>query len=79
MNPISSWLHQFLGKGEALPEGIDEENFFAAGILDSFDAILLVEAIEAEYGFRFSEKHFQDPRFVTIAGLTDIIEELGRN
>lgn len=51
----------------------DDENFFESGHIDSLEAINLVERIEVEFDIRFDNREFQDRRFVTIAGLAEII------
>lgn len=52
-----------------------DRNFFDEGVIDSFDVIELIESIETHFGIRFTETDFQDRRFVTIAGLSEIIGE----
>ena len=52
-----------------------EENFFDAEVIDSFDVIELIEAIETTFAVRFAETDFQDRRFPTLAGLSAIVAE----
>lgn len=56
-----------------------DENFFDAGVIDSFDVIVLIEEIETTFACRFGEADFQDRRFVTLAGLADIVAEKTRD
>jgi len=53
-----------------------EENYFEANLIDSFDVIMLMEFCESEFGVVFSETQFEDRRFSTITGLSEIIVEL---
>ena len=49
------------------PNGIEEVNYFDAGLINSLGIIDLIERIES---------HFQERRFSTIKGLSEIIHEL---
>jgi acyl carrier protein len=48
-------------------------NYFEAGLLTSLEVIEFVTEIEDKFGVRFSEQDFQDPRFVTITGLSEMV------
>ena len=78
-NP-QSFLLQWFGKLGPIPGDSPEQklqtNFFEAGLVDSFGVIELVSAIEEKYGIQFSETHFQERRFSTIGGLSEIMSEL---
>jgi acyl carrier protein len=50
-------------------------NYFDAGLLTSLEVIEFVSEIEGRFGLQFSEQDFQDPRFVTVAGLSQLIAE----
>jgi acyl carrier protein len=74
----SEWLcewfvsrRKFNGDAAALPV----INYFDAGLLTSLEVIEFVSEIEDRFGMQFSEQDFQDPRFVTVAGLAEIIGE----
>lgn len=70
---IEAWLQDwFAGRG-ARPQR--DENYFDAGAIDSFGVILLIEAVEKHFEIAFRQRDFQDRRFATIAGLTEIINE----
>jgi len=56
-------------------EDLENKNYFELGLIDSFGIIILIEEIETYYSIRLSEKHFEQRRFSTIAGLAEIIEE----
>jgi acyl carrier protein len=50
-------------------------DYFEAGLLTSLEVIEFVSEIEERFGVSFSEQDFQDPRFVTIAGLAELVAE----
>jgi acyl carrier protein len=50
-------------------------NYFDAGLLTSLEVIEFVSEIEDRFGMQFSEQDFQDPRFVTVAGLAELIAD----
>lgn len=51
-------------------------NYFEAGLLSSLEVIEFISEIESRFGVTFSEQDFQDPRFVTIAGVSELISDL---
>lgn len=53
-----------------------DENYFDAGLIDSFGVIELIGDIEAEFPVVFDERDFQDRRFATMSGLAGLIDEL---
>lgn len=72
---IGAWLARWFA-AKAPDQRLDPSvNFIDAGIVDSFDLIVLIEEMEAELGCRFVEADFQDRRFVTLSGLVEIIAE----
>jgi len=70
------WLKNYFGQEVVLPSDCEQTNFFDAGWIDSFGVIVLIEEVEHEFGFKFSEQSFQDRRFSSIGGLADMIFEL---
>jgi acyl carrier protein len=50
-------------------------NYFEAGLLTSLEVIEFVSEIEDRFGVQFSEQDFQDPRFVTVAGVAELIAD----
>lgn len=76
MQQFIEWLKDYFSKDSELPEDAGSINYFEAGLIDSFGIILLVEAIEQEFGIQFTDTHFQDRRFSTINGLAEIINEI---
>ncbi len=70
------WLRDWFGARAQLPDGADEMNYFDAGWIDSFAVIELVEDLENAFHVRLGEHHFQDRRFVTLAGLAEMLDEM---
>jgi acyl carrier protein len=50
-------------------------DYFEAGWLTSMEVVEFVTEVEQTFGMQFSDRDLQDPRFVTIAGLTELIVE----
>ena len=80
---IVNWLLELFKKNdketfESISNEIEDmknKNYFELGLIDSFGIFTLIEEIESHYSIRLSEKHFEQRRFSTIAGLAEIIEE----
>ncbi|WBA07884.1 hypothetical protein [Salinivibrio kushneri] len=53
-----------------------QQNYFEQELIDSFDVIMLIEYCESEFSIVFSETQFEDRRFSTIDGLSEIIIEM---
>jgi acyl carrier protein len=51
-------------------------DYFEAGLLDSIGVVDLVSQLEEKFGVRFTDRHFQEPRFSIIGGLAGIVAEL---
>ena len=49
------------------------ERYIDSGLIDSFEMINLVIFIESSYNIKFSSDNFQDSRFFTINGLSELI------
>ena len=52
-----------------------DENFFDADALDSERLMEMIPALEVRFGFMFGPHDFQDRRFVSIAGVAEIVHE----
>jgi D-alanine--poly(phosphoribitol) ligase subunit 2 len=74
----TQWLARWFAARAARPDaGLDFElSYFDAGWIDSLGVIDLVAQVETEFDIQFEERHFQDRRFSTIAGLAAIIREI---
>jgi acyl carrier protein len=59
--------------GETAQETLRNTDYFEAGWLTSMEVVEFVTEIEQHFGMQFSESNLQDPRFVTIAGLAELI------
>ena len=51
------------------------DRYVDSGLIDSFDMINLIVFIESSYNIKFSSDDLQDPRFLTINGLCELILE----
>lgn len=71
------WLREWFGRKGEVPG--PEKDFFESGLLDSLAVVQLVADIEKEFSVRFEDKHYQQPRFSTLTGLSRLIEELSRS
>ena len=49
------------------------DRYIDSGLIDSFDIINLVIFIESTYNIKFSSDNFQDSRFFTIDGLSELV------
>ena len=50
-------------------------DYFEAGWLTSMEVVEFITETEQTFGMQFSDDDMQDPRFATIAGLTELILE----
>jgi acyl carrier protein len=50
-------------------------DYFEAGWLTSMEVVEFVTEIEQHFGMQFSDHDLQDARFITIAGLAELILE----
>ncbi|HEY1658172.1 MAG TPA: phosphopantetheine-binding protein [Candidatus Sulfotelmatobacter sp.] len=50
-------------------------DYFERGWLTSMEVVEFVTEIEAQFDMQFSDHDMQDSRFVTIAGLSELIEQ----
>lgn len=78
VNGIQLWLLSwFRDRIPALISRSDDEivqmDFFTEELIDSLGVVDLISDAEGALGFRFSEVDFQDRRFSTIVGLSEII------
>lgn len=51
------------------------ENYYDAGLIDSFGIIELIEEIEKKYDIMFDDDEFTEPAFMTIEGLADLVRQ----
>ena len=76
---IQTWLKDWFARrgkiGKQATQPSLDVDYFEAGWLTSMEVVEFVTEIEQRFGMQFSDRDLQDPRFVTIAGLTDLILE----
>jgi acyl carrier protein len=79
---VQQWLTEwFVGRGKIRKAALENQDtlwrtdYFDAGWLTSMEVVEFVTEIEQEFGIQFSDRDLQDSRFVTIAGLTELILE----
>ena len=75
---IKSWFFDWfekntLAKKDEISKNLDE-NYFDNGWLDSFKFIELINDVEQEFQILFSNDEFQNRKFSSINGLTEIIK-----
>jgi acyl carrier protein len=78
---IKEWLVRwFTSRGKigtqensAIDVSLDDVDYFAAGWLTSMEVVEFVTDIEDRFSMQFSDRDLQDPRFVTLAGLNELI------
>lgn len=66
---LSEWFSVRKNAGSAAPD----VNYFEAGWLTSAEVVEFVTEIEEKFAIQFSDADFGDERFVTIAGLSELI------
>lgn len=61
-------------KGRPVAEILDE-NYASLELLDSLGIVQLLVGLEEEFGVWLDPEEMQDPRFCSIAGLAQLVEE----
>jgi acyl carrier protein len=72
---LTNWFAARGKLGKSAPPVLHDTDYFEAGWLTSMEVVELVTEIEQQFGMQFSDRDLQDPRFVTIAGLSELILE----
>jgi acyl carrier protein len=80
---VQEWLTEwFVARGRIGKAALEDErealgvtDYFEAGWLTSMEVVEFVADIEQHCEIQFTDSDLQDSRFVTIAGLTDLILE----
>ena len=74
------WLLDWFKQRGPVPGSDMEEklrcDYFDENLIDSLGVIELIADMEEHFGIHFSQEYFQDRRFSTIGGLSDLIAEL---
>tara|TARA_A100001388_G_scaffold65851_1_gene46196 strand:+ start:6871 stop:7110 length:240 start_codon:yes stop_codon:yes gene_type:complete len=72
---IENWIKDwFITKSPEIDLGSDK-NFFEEGAVDSFGVMELITDLEEHFKITFSQEEFQDKRFTSISGLSEIIRQ----
>jgi acyl carrier protein len=61
--------------GKQTRESLLDIDYFEAGWLTSMEVVEFVTEIEGRFNMQFTDRDLQDPRFVTIAGVAELILE----
>jgi acyl carrier protein len=70
---LTDWFVSRAKIGKQVRESLLNVDYFEAGFLTSMEVVEFVTDIEQRFGVQFSDRDLQDPRFVTIAGLAELI------
>jgi acyl carrier protein len=76
---VQTWIHNWfrsrtkIGKEQTTSSA--DVDYLEAGWLTSMEVVELITEIEQQFGMQFSDDDMQDPRFVTISGLSELILE----
>jgi len=80
MTEYSQWLLDWFSKRSPQVQLKVDGNYFNEGAIDSLGVIELIEDLEQQFQIRFSQDDFQDRRFPSVAGLSEILsEKIGKN
>lgn len=74
---VVEWLVDWFALHGRLKRRVESttENYLEKGWLDSFGIVELLTDVESQFGVRFNEDFFSDPRFPTVDGLGELISE----
>lgn len=70
---VTVWLEGWFAKRSPHITLKHSDNFFEREAIDSFGVIELIEDAEQYFNVKFTERDFQDRRFSTVGGLSEII------
>jgi len=70
---LKDWFEKLAKIGTLNSQSLLDVDYFQAGWLTSMEVVEFITEIEQQFEMQFSDEDMQDPRFVTIAGLTDLI------
>ena len=80
MNQIERWIVDFFADRGAVNGEVGEDlltvNYFDRELLDSLGIVQLIVGIESAFDVRIDTANMQDPRFCTIRGLAQIVNDL---
>lgn len=80
MTETERWIVEYFAEHGELdgrpPEELMDANYFELKVLDSLGIVQMIAGIEEDLGVRLEAEHMQDPRFCSIRGLAQIIDEV---
>ena len=79
MTETEAWIVRYFDTAGAAdghdPEHLLDVNYFSRELLDSLGIVQLIVGLEEEFDVRLDSAQMQDPRFCTIRGLAEIVDE----
>ena len=79
MSDARGWLvDYFSSNGKLAGRSVEElagENYVSMELLDSLGIVQMLVGIEDEFGVWLDPEEMQDPRFCSIDGLAELVEE----
>ncbi len=72
---LTDWFLNRTKVGKQPREALLSVDYFEAGWLTSMEVVEFITEIERHFNVQFSDRDMQDARFVSIAGLTELILE----
>ena len=72
---ILNWFTSRAKIGKEQTTSALDVDYLEAGWLSSMEVVELITEIEQQFGMQFTDDDMQDPRFVTIVGLSELILE----
>jgi acyl carrier protein len=83
MNGTETWIVAYFEQHGRLngrePWELLDESYFELELLDSLGVVQLIVGIEDDLGVRLESEQMQDPRFCSIRGLAQIVDEQRTN
>jgi acyl carrier protein len=78
LEEVQTWLRSWFVSRSKIgrqSQALLDVDYSQAGWLTSMEVVEFVTEIEDKFSIQFSDSDLQDPRFVTIAGLAELILE----
>ncbi len=79
MSPPLRWLIEYFEEnGHCAGRSVEDllnDNFVTSELLDSLGIVQMLVGIEDDFGIWLDPAEMQDPRFCTISGLAELIDE----
>ncbi len=72
---LTDWFVNRAKIGKQPREALLSVDYFEAGWLTSMEVVEFISEIEQQFSMQFSDRDMHDVRFVSIAGLTELILE----